>query len=82
MANDPWNTRNVKFRHELKRIRKTANLSQVELSKMFDKPQSFISKVENGERKLDWFETIEYCRYCEADPAELLQHSLALLKVK
>lgn len=46
---------------ELRRIRKQAALSQVELASLLHKPQSYISKYENGERKLDILELREIC---------------------
>jgi transcriptional regulator with XRE-family HTH domain len=37
----------------LKKARLEAGLKQTEVAKKFGKPQSFISKVERGERRLD-----------------------------
>lgn len=53
--------------------RKSAGITQVELAERLGKPQSFVSKVERGERRLD---VIEFCQVAEAlghDPARLLQ---------
>lgn len=53
--------------------RKAAGITQVELAQRLEKPQSFVSKVERGERRLD---VIEFCRVAEAlgyAPAELLR---------
>jgi len=53
--------------------RKAADITQVELAQRLGKPQSFVSKVERGERRLD---VIEFCQLAEAlgrDPAKLLQ---------
>lgn len=45
----------------LREIRKKAGLSQVELSKKLGKPQSFVSKYESGERRLDILEVRKIC---------------------
>ena len=45
----------------LKEIRIGAGLSQVELSKKLGKPQSFVSKYESGERRLDILELRKVC---------------------
>lgn len=53
-------------------MRKAAEITQVELAERLGKPQSFVSKVERGERRLD---VIEFCQFADAlgrDPAELL----------
>lgn len=38
---------------KLKRARKEAKLTQVEVARRLRKPQSFVSKFESGERRLD-----------------------------
>ncbi len=37
----------------LRRLREDADLTQAELAKRLDRPQSYVSKVEVGERRLD-----------------------------
>ena len=37
-------------------------MSQGDLGKIIGKPQSFVSKYESGERKLDYVELIEICQ--------------------
>lgn len=54
-------------------VRKAAGVTQVELAERLGKPQSFVSKIERGERRLD---VIEFCQLAEAldhNPAELLK---------
>jgi len=46
--------------------------TQKQLSEALNKPQSFVSKYENGERRLDFIETVELCKVLNADPHELI----------
>jgi transcriptional regulator with XRE-family HTH domain len=46
----------------LRAIRKESGLSQQELATRLDKPQSFVSKYESGERRLDILEIFQICR--------------------
>jgi transcriptional regulator with XRE-family HTH domain len=46
----------------LRQARLDAELSQVELAKKLKRPQSFVSKYENGERRLDLVELREICQ--------------------
>ena len=45
----------------LKDARVNAELRQIDIAAILDKPQSYIAKVESGERKLDFIETLDYC---------------------
>ena len=59
-------------------VRKAAGITQVELAARLGRPQSFVSKVERGERRLD---VIEFCQVAEAlgrGPGEMLQEFLDL----
>jgi ribosome-binding protein aMBF1 (putative translation factor) len=51
-----------KLQSLLKKSRIDAKLNQVELSKKLKRPQSFVSKYESGERRLDVVELREICR--------------------
>lgn len=53
--------------------RKKAGITQVQLAKELGKPQSFISKIENRERRLDIVEFFHVCRAMKKDIAELLK---------
>lgn len=59
--NQVWDEKQLRFRSFLKKIRKESGLSQQELADRLKRPQSFVSKYERGERKLDFIETVEIC---------------------
>ena len=61
------------LRSELKDARLQAKLHQVDLAKRLKKPQSYISKVESGERNLDVIEFISYCEALEIEPSKWLK---------
>lgn len=42
-----------RFLGKLRRARKEAGLTQAEVARRLGKPQSFVSKVESGERRVD-----------------------------
>jgi len=56
MSNNPWTYSEVKLRELLKHLREKKRLSQTNLANSLNKPQSFVSKYESGERKLSYLE--------------------------
>ncbi|XVS66007.1 helix-turn-helix domain-containing protein [Actinosynnema sp. CA-299493] len=48
-----------RFRVLLRQLRLEAGLTQVEVAERLDEPQSFVSKYESGERRLDVIELRE-----------------------
>jgi transcriptional regulator with XRE-family HTH domain len=62
-----------KFREILIGVRKTAGLTQAELSQRLNRPQSFVSKYERGERRLDVVEFGAVAKALSADPVKLLE---------
>jgi ribosome-binding protein aMBF1 (putative translation factor) len=46
----------------LRQIRLDANLRQVDLAELLGQPQSFVSKYESGERRLDILELRSLCK--------------------
>lgn len=55
--------------------RKDAGITQAELGQRLGQRQTFISKVELGERRIDVAEFIEFCDALKVDYAELLQEA-------
>ncbi|GJE04167.1 hypothetical protein GMJLKIPL_6128 [Methylobacterium isbiliense] len=55
----------------LRRERKAAGLNQTALAERLGRPQSFVAKVEGGERRLDLLEFIELCGALGCDPVAL-----------
>ncbi len=53
--------------------RKAAGLTQVELAEQLKRPQSFVSKLERGERRLDVIEFLEVARALRLDVRAFLQ---------
>jgi transcriptional regulator with XRE-family HTH domain len=54
------------------RARVRSGLTQQQLAKRIRKPQSFVSKYENGERRLDVAEFIWLMKALRADPREAI----------
>lgn len=65
-----YSPRSERFRDLLRQARVDAGLTQVELAEKLGKPQSYVSKAELGERKLDFLETLDFCAACGKDVGE------------
>lgn len=63
------------YRHllsQLAKAREAAGCTQTELGLRLEKPQSYVSKVEAGERRLDLVEFIYWTQALELDAAEFV----------
>ena len=64
MANKPWDSKHSAFQEAVREVRDSSGLKQTELADKLGKPQSYISKYERGERKLEYLELIEVLEAC------------------
>jgi transcriptional regulator with XRE-family HTH domain len=62
-----------RFRELLAEERRAAGLSQAEISRRLDRPQSFVSKYERGERRLDVVEFGRVAKALQIDPLRFLR---------
>lgn len=56
----------------LKKARKEREITQAQLAEALGKPQSFIAKVESGERRLDVVEFMHLARLVDLDAKKIL----------
>lgn len=57
-------------------LREDKGLSQHQLAKKIRKPQSYVSKYERGERRLDVIELLDILKVLEANPHDLIDELL------
>lgn len=65
----------------LRAIRLEAGFSQADLAKILKQPQSFVSKYETGERRLDLLEVKRICNACGVSLGEFVQKLESALNV-
>ncbi|EPK5168973.1 helix-turn-helix transcriptional regulator [Pseudomonas aeruginosa] len=56
-----WSLKRALLQEALKQMRLDAQLTQADLARRLNKPQSYVSKYESGERRLDVIELEEVC---------------------
>ncbi len=61
------------LRSELKKARVEGGILQKDLAKTLRKPQSYISKVESGERSMDVIEFVDDCKGLGLEPSKWLK---------
>lgn len=66
MGSGAWDSQRLVFQQLIRELRNNASLTQAELAELLDKPQSYVSKYESGERRLDVIELCEVCKQCNA----------------
>ena len=61
----------------LREARATSGLTQVDVAKKLGKPQSYVAKYEQGERRIDIAELVDISRALGIDPARLFKRILS-----
>lgn len=72
MTKSVFSNKYDQFRSHLVKARKAAGLTQAELAAKLFQPQSFVSKYERGERRLDVVEFLDVAQAIGIDPIKLL----------
>ena len=65
--------REKRLRELLKEARLAGDLRQTDIASRLGRPQSYVAKVEGGERVLSFIEALDYCKAIDLDPARLIQ---------
>lgn len=52
----------IKIQHILREYRLNAKLRQVDLAKLLNRPQSYVSKLESGDKMLNIIELLNFCQ--------------------
>lgn len=61
----PWDERRLHLQSQLRGMRQDAGLKQSELAERLGSDQSFVSRYERGERRLDLIEIEQICTACQ-----------------
>ena len=61
------------LRQLLIEVRKQSGMTQTQVAEALNWPQSDISKIETGERRLDVVEFVKLCRAIGEDPCDLIK---------
>jgi transcriptional regulator with XRE-family HTH domain len=62
-----------RFRELIVGAREEAGLTQTQLAELLGRPQSFVSKYETGERRIDIEEFIQISEALSIDPSDLVR---------
>lgn len=73
MTKSVFTQKHDRFRQMLVQARKDSGLTQMQLAEQLARPQSFVSKIERGERRLDVVEFFEVARAIGIDPFAFLR---------
>ena len=74
MAKAKFTARYDRFRALLIKTREAAGLRQVDLAHRLKRPQSYVSKIESGERRIDVVEFLDFAAALQVNPINILAH--------
>lgn len=60
------------LRQILRQAREDAKLRQIDVAALLGVPQSYVAKVESGERKISFIEVLDFCSAIQLDPQILI----------
>lgn len=72
MQRSALSRKQTQLRRQLVQARRDAKLTQTALAKKLGRPQSFVSKFERGERRVDVIEFLEIARALNVDPVRII----------
>jgi len=75
MDREKWSARQEFLWKLLRDIRKESGQTQTQLAIKLKRPQTYVSKYELGERRLDLLEIYDICNACGISIAELIQRA-------
>jgi transcriptional regulator with XRE-family HTH domain len=64
----------------LREAREAAGLTQTDLAKRLGVGQSYVSKIENGDRRIEVAELVLVCRALDIDPVKFIKAIIAAEK--
>ena len=70
------------FRAMLTELRREKGLTQEALAGLLGVPQSYVSKCELGERRVDLLETFEICRALNTDPVAFVRQLIKTIEAE
>jgi len=73
MLKGPHTKQRQRFQELLIDLRKNAGLTQTDIAEKLGKPQSYVSKYETGERRLDVIEFLEVAKATGFNPSKAIK---------
>lgn len=73
-----YDVRYVALRQELVQARLRAGITQLQLAQLLHKVQSFVSKVETGERYLDVLDFLAWCEAVDTNAEDMMRKIKAI----